>query len=353
MLTSGVFGYLFDYILWWVLFVSLVLHTWCFFRFFPRAKFRRMGLLAGNALIFLCLLGVAALIGESYLRFAAVETDSFGVSLPARRWFAMYTQLNSMGCRDREWTTPKPPGTRRIAFVGDSFTYGWGIKRPEDRFPDMIQARFEDSTSGQVEVLNVAKPGWGTGEESRPIADVIDVFGVDEVVLCYVANDIEKLLPTRSGFNPTRPPDSTWFNLDSSCLLDYLYRRVYLPRVPTVRGYHDWLAEGYADPSIWRAHQEQLLGIIGQCRDRGVAIRVVLLPFLRTAGQKFDRASLHSTLRGFFEANDVPVVDLLPTVADKPAESLIVNSVDAHPNEIAHRLFADAIWSALYVKRAD
>ena len=35
MLTSGVFGYLFDYLLWWILLASLLVHTWCFLRFFP------------------------------------------------------------------------------------------------------------------------------------------------------------------------------------------------------------------------------------------------------------------------------------------------------------------------------
>jgi lysophospholipase L1-like esterase len=350
MLTSGVFGYVFDYILLWTLFFSLVLHAWCFFRFFPRTKFRKSGLVVGNLLVFSCLIGIVALAGESYFRFAAVETDSFGVSLPARRWFALHAKLNSTGCRDREWTTDKPSGVRRIAFVGDSFTYGWGIKRPEDRFTDLIQARFDARSRGAVEVLNVAKSGWGTGDETQPIADMIKVFGVDEVVLCHVANDIEKLLPTGAGFNPTRPPDPTFFNLDSSCLMDYLYRRIYLPRVPTVRGYHDWLAEGYGDESIWRAQQQQFGAIIRGCADHGVTLRVALLPFIRTSGEKLHQAALHATLRRFFEANHVPVVDLLPVLEEHPRDDLVVNANDAHPNEAAHALFATALWNAFFAQ---
>jgi lysophospholipase L1-like esterase len=349
MLTSGVFGYLFDYILWWMLFFSLVLHAWCFFRFFPRPKFRKTGLVVGNLLVFLCLISVVALAGESYFRFAAVETDSFGVSLPARRWFALHAKLNSTGCRDKEWTTDKPSGVRRIAFVGDSFTYGWGIKQPEDRFTDLIQARFDARSRGVVEVMNVAKPGWGTDGEIQPIADMIKVFGVDEVVLCHVANDIEKLLPTAPGFNPTRPPDPTFFNLDSSCLMDYLYRRIYLPRVPTMRSYHDWLAAGYSDESVWRRQQQQLGAIIRNCTDHGVTLRVALLPLIRTSGEELNQAALHATLRRFFEANHVPVVDLLSTIEGPRAEDLAVSRIDAHPNEQAHRLFAEAIWSSSFV----
>jgi lysophospholipase L1-like esterase len=350
MLTSGVFGYLFDYILWWMLFFSLVLHTWCFFRFFPRTKFRKTGLVAGNLLVFACLIGVVALAGESYFRFAAVETDSFGVSLPARRWFALHAKLNSTGCRDREWTTDKPSGVRRIAFVGDSFTYGWGIKRPEDRFTDLIGAQFDARSRGAVEVMNVAKPGWGTDGEIQPVRDMIDVFHVDEVVLCHVLNDIEELLPVDAAFNPTRPPEPSFFNIDSSCLLDYLYRRVYLPRLVPLKGYQDWLASGYANRKIMETHEGNLAAIVDACHQRGITLRVALVPFVKTTGTGLDQAAIHRRLRQFLEARGVPVVDLLSALDEHPPDDLVVNANDAHPNEAAHALFATAIWNAFFAQ---
>ena len=370
MFTGGVFGYLSDYLLWCLLFASLVGHTWCFFRFFPRQRLPKLRLLMGNGLVFLCMLALIAMIGESYFRFVCVETDSFGMSLPAQRWFALHAQLNSLGCRDKEWT-PEPDGkpsgmgnVRRIAFVGDSFTYGWGIERIEDRFPDRIQAKFnkspsalrskapnrirENSASSPVEIMNVAKPGWGTGDQLQPITDMIDAYGADEIVLCYVPNDIEKLLPRSTAFDPIRPPELKLINPSTSCLVDYLFHRVVVPRIGTVRHYHDWLAEGFADPEAWRAHQQQLYAIIHICQERGVALRAVLLPYLRIGGEKFQPEPLHATLRGFFQANGVPVVDLLSTISDHDPADLVVNAHDAHPNEKANQLFADAIWRAFY-----
>ncbi len=350
MLTSGAFGYLFDYILWWIVFFSLLLHTWCFFKFFPWRKRRKLGLGIGNGLVFLCLVGAVGIAAESYLRFMSVQTDSFGVSLPARRWLALYTKLNSLGCRDREWTQSKPDGVRRIAFVGDSFTYGWGIELPKDRFTGRIQSLFDSLAPGTVEVMNVAKPGWDTGDQLQPIKDIIELYAVDEIVLCYVANDIEMLLPTEKGFNPTRPPEPFFFNMDSSCLLDYLYRRIYLPRVPSVRNYYDWLAEGFSDEDIWRRHRQLLGAIIQACQEHGVKLRVALLPFIRTSGDKLHIADLHAMLRGFFEANQIPVADLYPVIAGFAAEDLVVNHVDAHPNERAHKLFAEGIWQFHYAQ---
>jgi len=350
MLTSGVFGYPTDYLLFWLIFVSLVIHTWCFFRYFPRKKQPRTALVLGNGLVFACMLSVVALAAETHLRFVSVETDAFGMSLPARRWFAIYGTLNSVGFRDREWAPGDRPDVRRIAFVGDSFTYGWGIEKRADRFPDLIQARFDAEAPGTVEVMNVAKPGWDTTGETPAVDGVIDGYGVDEVVLCYVANDIEKLLPRTPDFDPIRPPEPGWVNLSTSCLLDYLYRRVWVPMVPTVRHYHDWLADGFADPDIWKAHRRQLTELIDVCREREVAIRVVLLPFIRTGGEKFDAGRLHAKLSELFEELGVPVVDLLPVIAGENPARLVVNGQDAHPNQRAHKLFADAIWKAFYAK---
>ncbi len=361
MLTSGVFGYLADYCLWWVLLLSLLAHTWCFFRFFPRKTYRRTGLAIGNGLVFACMIGFAALAGESYFRFVYVETDPFGWSLPAKRWFALYTRLNSLGCRDVEWTVEKPPGLRRIAFVGDSITYGWGIERVEDRFPDLVQAMFDRQgaapTGHAVQVMNIAKPGWDTPEQHDPIKDVISIYDVDEVVLCYVPNDIEELLPRTDDFDPTYPPQPRWFNPDSSCLADFLYRRIWVPRAATVRGYHDWLAEGFADPDIWRRHRDQLDAIIRHCRDQEVTFRVVLLPFIRINGEKFQPRHIHAMLRSFFEDNNVQVLDLLPSIEPQPEAraglELVVNAYDPHPNERANELFADTIWRAFYAGKSE
>ncbi len=351
MLTSGVFGYLLDYLLWWLLFLSLVIHTWCFFKYYPRARRPRFRLIAGNALVFVCLVGAVALAGESYFRFVCVRTDAFGVSLPARRWFALYTNLNSLGCRDREWRTEKAPGGRRIAFIGDSFAYGWGIEDVADRFTERLQARFDRDRPGAVEVMNVSKPGWGTDGQLPAIASMVDAYAADEIVLCYVPNDIERLIPVTPDFNPRQPPQPTLINPDSSCLVDYLYRQYVAPRAPTVVGYFDWLARGYDDPQIWRMHQEQLDTVVRLCREKNVELRVVLLPFLRTTGERFVAERIHEQVARFFREREVRVLDLGPLFAGQDSAHLVVHRADAHPNPEAHGLIADAVWEALYATK--
>ncbi|MFQ5462278.1 MAG: SGNH/GDSL hydrolase family protein [Phycisphaerae bacterium] len=349
MLAMSPVGYLLDYVVIGLLYVSVVVNIWCFFRFVPRDRRPRLRLVLGNLLIFIGLLATAGMAGETYLRFVCVRTDGFGMSLPAYRWFLIHTRLNSHGCRNREWTRAAPVPTRRIAFVGDSFTYGWGIDDVEDRFTNLLQTRFRQRPGTQpVEVFNVAKPGWGTAQQRQPIEDIIDRYGVFEVVLCYVPNDIESVIPKSGAFDPTVPPDSWWVNPSGSCMIDFLYRRFLLPLSPTVHGYHDWLADAFSGGQPWQAHRHDLEAIIAACRRRGAKLRVVLFPFLRTAGDRFDQRAILAELARFLQSSGVEVLNLLPIFEGLDPRELTVNPSDSHPNERAHTLAADAIWKTFY-----
>ncbi|MGB0716976.1 MAG: hypothetical protein ACPGXK_13930, partial [Phycisphaerae bacterium] len=151
MIAMSPFGYWLDYIILWLLYLGFIVHTIAFFKLFPREKYRRTGLVLGNLMVFGVMLGSIGMIGEIYLRFYSVKTEALGLSLPARRWFALHTSLNDVGCRDKQWTREKK-AARRIAFIGDSYTYGWGIIDPADRFSDLIGKKFSSEGSNSVEV---------------------------------------------------------------------------------------------------------------------------------------------------------------------------------------------------------
>ena len=42
-------------------------------------------------------------------------------------------KINSRGLRDREYSLQKPPGTKRILVLGDSYVWGYGVSN-EERF---------------------------------------------------------------------------------------------------------------------------------------------------------------------------------------------------------------------------
>ena len=78
---------------------------------------------------------------EVRYRFAYDRTDAFSLTRTSQRWFARHYRNNAWLLRDDvEYTLRKPPGTRRITFVGDSFTVGHGVADVGDRFANRIRA---------------------------------------------------------------------------------------------------------------------------------------------------------------------------------------------------------------------
>jgi lysophospholipase L1-like esterase len=61
----------------------------------------------------------------------------------------------------------KPKGVWRIAALGDSTMFGWGI-REEETFPAVLQRALNSgSDSREYEVLNFAVPGYNTAMEAE------------------------------------------------------------------------------------------------------------------------------------------------------------------------------------------
>ena len=344
MWNTDHYGYPMDYAWWWIVLASLVVHAWCFFRLTKDRAGHVFRLIAGNALVVVCLLWFAGLIGESYFRFFDMDTHSYGVSLSSKRWYKMHVRFNDLGHRDGPHAESKPDHVRRIAFVGDSFTFGWGIDRPQDRFTDLIRARFDERDPAAVEVFNAAKDGWETGDEMEEIGRLIDRYAVDEIVLCYCLNDIHDVLPAEMGFLLLYPRDGHLLNTDGSYLLNHLYHRWVAHRSAEVLSYFDRLAAGYDDHASWGLQKIRFDWIINRCRRSGVILRVAILPFAgaEVTGPATAKVAAH------FRAAGAEVLDLAGSVSGQPPGTLVVNRYDHHPNERAHRIYADAIWEAYY-----
>jgi len=348
MWASGAYGYLSDYLLWYFVLGTLVIHSWCFFRFTRNWQRRKLKLIVGNALIALILLVFAGLVAETYLRFVSVDTDAFGATLTCQRWQKAYAQVNSQYFRDPEWTEEKPLGVMRIAFLGDSFVYGWGIKDENDRFTNLLQRRFDEHRPGAVRVMNFGWANWDTRAELHALTTVLPDYHVDEIVLCYLPNDIAPLVPALAHENPRDALSDHYLNTESSFLVNYLYYRILARRFALATDYWDALANGYANPKIWTEHAADLDRMITFCKMQGIRFRVVLFPLLMTNGSKYKARDIHEKLAEFFALRKVETVDLLSVVENHDAKSLIVNNHDAHPNELANRFFAEAIWKAFY-----
>ena len=106
---------------------------------------------------------------------------------------------NSFGLRSPEVSREKPPGIFRIAGLGDSHMFGWGVAQ-EETYLARLQERLE-SAGVPAEVLNFAAPGYNTAIEAAVFERKARHFDPDLVILHFVGNDLglpHHLQPPRS-----------------------------------------------------------------------------------------------------------------------------------------------------------
>jgi len=81
--------------------------------------------------------------------------------------FDIHTHFNSMGLRDREYASKKPPHTYRILVLGDSITEALQV---EDRevYTEILEASLNTPASAtRYEVINAGVSGYGAGDELK------------------------------------------------------------------------------------------------------------------------------------------------------------------------------------------
>src|SRR5437879_1722797 len=91
----------------------------------------------------------AMTLAELYFAVVYDQSDSFNMSNVSKHWFDRHVRTNADGFRDdRPFPRNVPPGMKRLCFVGDSFTFGQGVKDPADRFSDRVRSRLEAERPG-------------------------------------------------------------------------------------------------------------------------------------------------------------------------------------------------------------
>ena len=70
---------------------------------------------------------------------------------------------------------------------------------------------------------------------------------------------------------------------------------------------------------------------------------MVTFPFLNALGPDYEYRFVHDKLERLWSELGVPHLDLLPVYERLPPSQVTVNRYDAHPNEYANRLAAEAI----------
>jgi len=102
--------------------------------------------------------------------------------------------------------------------------------------------------------------------------------------------------------------------------------------------------EGFRqDHAKWAKCRQALDEIHRITRERGIGLLVVIFPFFHELDGDYAFQPIHDIVRGHLESEEIPVVDLRDAYRGFSGPELWVHPTDQHPNEIGHRIAADAI----------
>lgn len=266
--------------------------------------------------------------------FVAVQSDSFGFTLAAKRWFEEHWHpINAFGYRDIEHPRDFLEEKDVLLVVGDSFVAGHGIADPANRFSNVLQGELGPDWV----VVNVAKNGWHTRDEY----DAIVSYPVEPklIVLSYYTNDIDHAAQ-QHGVTPAfpleEPPPLLRSAVRFSYFFNFVYWRVYrfnkAGEFDRIRS--EYLDEIYTSEEIWKTHERELLDIIDYTGSHRIELIVVVFPNLRDIERSKE---ITSRVVDLMRSRDVPVIDLPTLLADRNPAQLVAGPVDNHPGAALHR----------------
>lgn len=111
--------------------------------------------------------------------------------------------LSSRGFRTHEYTTPKLPGTFRVAAVGDSFTFACGGLPYSLGWPSLLEEGLRQRTRQKIDVFALGVPGVGPLFERRLWQLEGERVQADVLVLAFfVGNDFIDEMHVPFGDSP-------------------------------------------------------------------------------------------------------------------------------------------------------
>ena len=249
-------------------------------------------------------------------------------------------RINAFGLRGPEIPPEKTPGSFCVLCLGDSFTFGEGV-REEDTYAARLQ-KLLMATGGypQVEVINAGVQAYGTPEEVAFYAIQGYQFKPDVVVLAFVLNDATDFAETIRQ-NDARIKDTplSW-PARVSKLWETVERRRRATRLQDE--FFETTRRSFRGPG-WQECKRLLTELSQRGRTEHFRLVVMLFPYLYGLDGTYPLEDLHALVRSACQDAGCDFIDLLDVYRGRPSESLWVHPTDQHPNEIAHRLAAERL----------
>ncbi len=281
-------------------------------------------------------------------------------------------EINADGMRDREFPLDKPPGTFRIAVIGDSITFGYRVGA-EQTYPKVLERLLRDylPDATPFEVLNFGVAGYSVPEIVESLRVKVLRYDPDLVVYGYCLNDPEIYNPfarllrarlehpqrgyldrladgrlrlyalARYVLDASRQPEATEFDENAIWDADPGYRAIH----SGAQRYETYIARLHDSGPGWEAVRTGLDDLAAVSRARGIPIAVAVFPLMQRS-EPYALEPVHATLERAIEERGLLALDLTDVFVAASADPRWKNSFvrdRVHPWSTGHGIAALAI----------
>ena len=262
---------------------------------------------------------------------------------------------------------------RRVLFLGDSFTFGSGVKDDAAPFPRGVERklnnvgpddgrRLRPPGVARIEVLNGGIPGSYPAHWLELLTEIVDVYRPHAIVAVFFLRDGTRMSAINHFFGPIRD-EIVLRNANS-----LLYRSSYIVRVLRDRRDRQLVGESYTralhrgyfgndtQTAHWTRTQNDLEQIFSVAKERSIPLGLVAFPVLaQLAEESYPFERIGDRVLRFGRSHRVPTYNLLDDFRGHDGPELWISALDQHPNADAHAIAAEglALFTAGLVWRAE
>jgi len=280
--------------------------------------------------------------------------------------------INNVGLRDeKNRQIAKPENIVRIAFFGDSHTFGHGNDNA-DTYPAQLEKilNSKNRAAKKIEILNFGVSGFNTiqeyiylrrfGIKFHPDIVLFQWLYDDYMSKGYQLGDLDKIARGQTLVRETndgRKYETTtadnffatiklWIRTHSD-----LYSYIIGPRLIELYGRHfdlnkvsgESFFSNISSPGAKICFQSTLSSA-DFCKANGIEFGVFIMPALKSLNLNFHEDHIYLKYENFCKKNHIPILNLFKTeFMGRDASKLIVSKRDIHPNALGQHLVATGL----------
>ncbi|MBN1345390.1 MAG: hypothetical protein JXQ73_22040 [Phycisphaerae bacterium] len=253
-------------------------------------------------------------------------------------------RTNAYGMRDGARDPDRPGSVFRIAAIGDSYTFGFGVEG-EDAYPRQLERLLNRSHSGEgatYEVLNFGVGGYGARDEAVVLRRKAPAWKPNLVLVGYVLNDpeLDPIQALHAQFHEPR-----WWQY--SHVLRLIARSWYQVEKWRLGG-GDYYRYLHAHPEKWGGVVQAFSDMRDEAERMHVGIVLLIFPVLpRDASRAYPYVDLHEKVAAAANERGLTVIDLRQAFCKGGVLDRSLFGGDGHPNGDGYAAAAQAIAAGL------